>query len=159
MNNDQPVTKIRMYLDNGASVKGFKEFHNQCHFIVSPYDHESARRNDVKWELGIHSEVQSRDCNWPWKDDTQAWKDHSASPYLHEIYRIIGRDPRNRRDGLHLDSAYKSKVDMFLTSDKREIWNNRQELENLLGFKIFHPISELDILKESFKNLKLRDQV
>ena len=72
MNNDQP--QIRIYLDTGASVKGFKEFHNRCRFIVSPYDHESGRRNDVKWELGIHSEVQWSDCNWPWKDDTQSWK-------------------------------------------------------------------------------------
>jgi len=56
MDKDKP--KIRIYLDTGASIKGFKAFHNQCRFIVSPYDHESARRNDVKWELGIHSEVQ-----------------------------------------------------------------------------------------------------
>ncbi len=61
------MMKKRIYLDSGANVKGFKEFHSQCHFIVSPYDHESARRNDVQWELGIHSEVQWRDCNWPWK--------------------------------------------------------------------------------------------
>jgi len=67
---------------------------------------------------------------------------------LHEIYEIIGRDSRNRRDGLHLDSAYKSDVAMFLTSDKGDIWNNRQALDNLLGFKIFHPTSELDVLKE-----------
>lgn len=69
------------------------------------------------------------------EDDTQTWESHSASPYLNEIYRIIGQDPRNRRDGL-LDCAYKSSTEIFLTSDKGDIWANRQALENLLGFKV-----------------------
>lgn len=142
----------RVYLDNGASVKGFKNLHNNCIFVVSPYDHESARRGDVKWELGIHSEVHWEDCNWPWDEDDQPWDGHSANAYLQEIYKIIGKDPKKRRDGLHLDSAYKSKCDAFLTSDKGDIWQHRQILQELLGYKIFHPLSELDQLKIFIKN-------
>ncbi len=142
----------KLYLDNGANVKIFKDLHSKCEFIVSPYDHESSRRKDIKWTLGNHSEVHWDDCNWPWEDDNQAWDDHVGSQHLVEIYAIIGVDPQNRRDGLHLDSAFKSNCVAFLTSDKKDIWQNREALQNLLGYRIFHPISELNELKQFICN-------
>jgi hypothetical protein len=53
----------------------------------------------------------------------------------------------NRRDILHLDSAYKGKVDCFLTSDKGDICRHYSKLEILLGFKIFHLPSQLEELR------------
>lgn len=140
--------KIRIYLDSGADVTGIKDLHSLCEFVISPYDHPSNRRKDVEWEIGIHPELQWRDCNWPWNEWNQSWESHVGSEYFEEIYKIIGCDPRNRRDGLHLDSAYKSKCLAFLTSDKRDIWTNRKTLQELLGFSIFHPPTELAQLRK-----------
>ncbi len=57
----------------------------------------------------------------PWKDIHFSWEAHKASEKLPEIYSIIGNDPLERRDGLHLDSAFKSGAHIFLTSDKKII--------------------------------------
>jgi hypothetical protein len=42
-------------------------------------------------------------------------------------------------DARHLDSAYKSRCDCFLTPDKKDIVRNASKLEPLLGLKIFCP--------------------
>ncbi len=59
-----------------------------------------------------------------------------------EIERIVGRD--NRRDVLHIDSAYKSCCACFFTRDRSDIIANRTELETLLGLRFFHPDDDWD---------------
>lgn len=142
--NESISDRKRIYLDTGASVKGLRRQFGKVQFVLSPYDDVSSRRKDVARELGIHSEVCWNDCNWSWDEDVQPWDEHFASQHLQEIYKIIGHDPRKRRDGFHLDSAYKSCCIAFLTADKTDIGQHRHELEELLGYRIFHPLSELD---------------
>lgn len=142
------MQQVFIYLDGSVNVKGFKEMHHHCRFLLSPYDSETQRRKDIKWELAIPSEAQMRDCHMPWKDIHHSWETHRASEKLTEIYSIIGDDPQERRDGLHLDSAFKSGAHAFLTSDKDNIWKYRHALEPLLGFRIFYPDLETNKIKE-----------
>jgi hypothetical protein len=142
-----------IYLDGSVNLSGFKELHPYCQFLLSPYDSSSQRRSDVKWMLAVPSKVQWGDCNMPWKDIYFSWEKHKASEKLREIYSIIGEDPQERRDGLHLDSAYKSGVHVFLTSDKANIWSHRDQLEPLLGFRIFNPDVEISLLKDFINSL------
>lgn len=142
MNNN----KVIVYLDGSTSVKRFKKYHSYCQFLLSPYDSPTQRRKDVKWDLAAPSQAQWRDCNSSWEEVRFSWEEHKASEKLDKIYAIIGKDPDERRDGLHLDSAFKSGVHVFLTSDKGNIWNNRDSLEPLLGFRIFDPYLQSDLL-------------
>jgi hypothetical protein len=50
--------------------------------------------------------------------------------------KIIG--PENRRDALHIDSAYKTGCAAIVTNDG-DIRDHKNELEALLGLLIFHP--------------------
>jgi len=59
-----------------------------------------------------------------------------------EIERIIGRS--NRRDVLHIDSAYRSGCVCFFTRDRGDILAKRTELESLLGIRFFHPDDDWD---------------
>jgi hypothetical protein len=63
--------------------------------------------------------------------------DFSPSDFYREILRIVGR--QNRRDALHIDSAYKSACKAFLSRDKKDILSKGIELEALLGVRFFHP--------------------
>jgi hypothetical protein len=141
------MVKVIVYLDGAVNVKGFKELHQYCQFIISPYDSETQRRKDIKWNLATPSQAQWRDWHVPWQDIHFSWSEHKASEKLSKIYSIIGVDPRERRDGLHLDSAFKSGAHIFLTADKDNIWKHRHALEALLGFRIFYPDLEVNLVK------------
>jgi hypothetical protein len=151
------LNQVIIYLDGSVNVTGFKELHQYCKFLLSPYDSDTQRRRDVKWELAIPSQVQWRDCHMPWKDIHFSWETHNASEKLTEIYSIIGNDPQERRDGLHLDSAFKSGAHIFLTGDKDNIWKHRHVLEPLLYFRIFYPDLEISVMKELINRMVGKD--
>jgi hypothetical protein len=66
--------------------------------------------------------------------------DMSGSTAYPQILEIVGS--RNRRDALHIDSAYKSGCKAFLSRDTRHIIANGQRLAALLGIRFFHPDSD-----------------
>jgi hypothetical protein len=74
-------------------------------------------------------------------DSTISTDDCYFSERYEEILKVIGAS--NKHDALHLDSAYKSGVRAFLTSDKDDIVQHRATLEPLLGLRIFHIPSEV----------------
>jgi hypothetical protein len=83
------------------------------------------------------SEAQWQDMNMTFDErGNLTFNDFTGSEHLAEIYRIIG--PGNRRDILHLDSAYKTRCPVMVTVD-RDILNHKIELEALLRLRIFHP--------------------
>jgi hypothetical protein len=147
------MQQVCIYLDGSVNVKGFKDLHPYCQFLLSPYDSASQKRKDVKWELATPSKGQWRDAHMSWSENRYSWETHKASEKLPEIYSIIGNDPQERRDGLHLDSAFKSGVQIFFTGDKDNIWKHRHALEPLLGFRIFYPDSEVLLVKELINTL------
>ena len=67
-----------------------------------------------------------------------------------EILQIIGTN--NDQDTRHLDSAFKNQCDCFLTKDSTHIIFKKKELEQLLGFKIFHSIKDWKVIKYFLEN-------
>ena len=127
---------IRPYLRKLASRGRIKLVH-------FPYDPNSRTRH-LEREAAC-SEARWEDMNVTWDESDSTWKDCSASEKLPRIQELIGRE--NRRDALHLDSAYKSCCAAFITTD-RDILDHRSKLETELGFRIFNPDDDADALLE-----------
>lgn len=68
----------------------------------------------------------------------------SGSVHLEEIRSILG--PQNRRDALHVDSAYKAGCKCFVTRDS-DILLKRKQLETLLGIRFFDPAKDKEELE------------
>ena len=67
------------------------------------------------------------------------WADFKGSEHFSEIRRIIGS--ANRRDALHVDSAYKTGCVAMVTVDG-DILDHKTEIEKLLPLIIFHPVND-----------------
>ena len=132
--------KVKIYLDSGADISFFKSYHNDCDFCTFPYDLDHRRKKPPKPRVAFPSEALLDDCHIIWNETDFRFDDFSASPVYGAITSIVG--PDNRRDILHLDSAHKEQVDLFLTSDKDDIWSKRNLIEQLVCFKIYHTASE-----------------
>ncbi len=141
------MAKVIVYLDSSADITRFKELHHHCEFIFSSYDKGSRPQKDRK-QVATPSSVQWRDWHTPWNLNDFSWDSMIGSENLDAIYAIIGKDPQERLDGLHLDSAYKSKAHLFLTEDIGNIVQHREKLERLLKFRIFDSSKEPHLIKE-----------
>lgn len=145
--------KIKVYCDSGAmNKKVLRRIYSKCVFYHYPYD-SADRPKDFNIILATPSETQWRDAHNSWGEDNFTWADHSASEIFSEIISIIGRD-NNRRDALHLDSAYKEGCHIFLTTDKIDIYSNKFKLTDLCKLKIFYVPDELDELEKYIESVK-----
>lgn len=136
---DQKV-KVKIYTDTGADISYLKDFFRNCDFCTFPYDSSHRRKKAPKPILARPSKAQWRDLNASWKELKFPWSDFSPSPIFYRIKEIVGSG--NRRDILHLDSAHKEGAHLFLTNDKDDIWDKRDEIEQIVCFKIYHTSSE-----------------
>jgi hypothetical protein len=135
---------VKIYCDSGADISSLKEF-SHCEFYQFPYGSE--HRPKKKFKLAKPSKTQWRDMHIPWNElNNVTWNDFSESDIFLQIMNIIGKS--NRRDVLHIDSAYKTGCQIFLTSDKGDIISKRTEIESLCSIKIFHSPSEIEELKD-----------
>jgi len=64
----------------------------------------------------------------------------AANSRFEAVLKIVGKS--NRTDAQHLDSAWMTGCKAFLTSDKTDIWSNRDALERTTQMRIFHTSSE-----------------
>ncbi|MFH1461702.1 MAG: hypothetical protein ABIF12_02030 [bacterium] len=143
--------KIKVYVDSGATSKKFMNRYSEvCHFYQYPYDSPD-RPKFSKVKLAYPSEAQWGDGNITWGEDDFTWGDYIGSEKLLEIKKIVGLGDDNRRDCLHLDSAYKTGCNIFLTSDKKDIWINRSKIKNLIVIEIFCIFEEEDKFVEYIK--------
>ena len=133
--------KIRVYLDKGANIKPIRLVHSHCQFIDFPID-STDRRNNRQNFINAIPTVTWANWNSNWEECAFHWNDMAPTEKFRRIVDIVG--PSNENDAMHLDSAYKSCADVFLTSDERDICSNRARLEKLLGFRIFNPVFEKD---------------
>ena len=127
--------KIKIYCDTGASIKFLKEHYGFCEFFQYPYDSPDRPKNK-KMSLAKPSNLRLKYAHSTWKESTFIWNECVGSDLYSQITNIIGKS--NETDILHVDSAYKSGCLVFLTSDKRDIWSKRADLERLCTFKIFN---------------------
>ena len=142
---------MKIYCEPGALTSELKALQRRgiIELIHFPYDPDLRTKHISP--SGIPSEAQWRDMNLSWDElGDVTWNGARGSVVHPEIQRIVGS--ANRRDILHLDSAYKSGCRALLTAD-RDILDHQAELESLLGIRIFNPQSEavalMDFIAES----------
>jgi predicted nucleic acid-binding protein len=134
---------MKIYCEPGALSKELRALQREgCIELVHfPYDPDSRSRAIAP--SAVLSDAQWRDLNTTWEELGGTWEDLKGSKHLKEILRIVR--PENRRDALHLDSAYKTGCAAFVTVD-RDILDHKEDLEKLLSIRIFHPEREKDEL-------------
>ncbi len=90
------------------------------------------------------SQAQVRDLNLHLSEmGKYTLNDFHSSLHLPEILQIVGS--ANRRDALHIDSAFKSGCRVFVTRDT-DILVHSQHLERLLFIRFFHPDEDREAL-------------
>jgi hypothetical protein len=87
----------------------------------------------------VPSAAQIRDLNLPIGELPGVLSDYSPSPHFEKILAIVGRE--NRRDALHIDSAFKSGCVAFVTTDS-DFLAHAEQLELLLGVRIVRSSDE-----------------
>lgn len=130
------MVAIKVYCEHSALTKAVRNLQKQglitlLHF---PYDPDS--RSRTLSTLAIPSEAQVRDLNLSYSELPGSFDDYSGSEHYRAILTVVG--PANRRDALHVDSAFKSGCSLFLTRDS-DILRCREELTALLGILFLHP--------------------
>ncbi len=126
----------KVYCESGSLTKDIKKLgcSGSVEFVHFPYDPDSHTRKIPG--IATPSSARIQDLNLPIKDLPGIIADYSASDRFDEILSIIGCS--NRRDALHVDSAFKHGCSAFVTRDS-DILNHKTELERLLGIRFFHP--------------------
>ena len=128
---------MRVYCEHSAlhpKLRGLQR-EGRITLVGFPYDPNS-RSKSIR-QLALPSKAQIGDLNLPIGDMKFRIGEMVESDKHVEIERIVGRG--NRRDILHIDSAYSTGCRCFFTGDRGDILSRRTELEALLGIRFFHP--------------------
>ena len=126
---------MKVYAEHGALHPGLVQLQRRglIQLVTFPYEN----RNRHIPGLAVPSEAQWCDLGHiTWGEMKFRWEDSSASEKFSEILRVVGT--KNRRDALHLDSAYKSGCEAMLSRDKH-IFGKATALHDLLGLRVFDP--------------------
>ncbi|NHN79460.1 hypothetical protein HA520_19620 [Azotobacter chroococcum] len=127
--------RVKVYCDNGACPAELKELQKQGKVTLYMFKYEN--KNKYIKESGVPSKATWNDMrNYTWDAVPSNWSTCSESSKYKDIIKIVGL-ANKRVDILHLDSAYKTKCEIFMTNDKDDIWTHRNELEKLLDIRIF----------------------
>lgn len=139
----EPKIMIKIYCDNGACPGELKALQKEGSVELVMFRYENKNRH-IKGS-GQPSAAEWSDLKkYAWNELPGDWNDYKKSDKYQEIVGIVGLENK-RLDILHLDSAYKTGVDAFITNDKDDILSYRDQLEKALGFRIFHT-SEIEEL-------------
>lgn len=135
---------MKIYCEHGALTPELCAFQRDgrislVHFLYDP----GSRARHIS-PSATPSDAQWRDLNTTWSELTRPWDDFKGSEHYQEIIGIVGS--ANRRDALHVDSAYKSGCAAFVTADT-DILAHKAKLETLLGLRVFHPVIDGDKLR------------
>jgi len=126
---------MKVYCENGALTPGLKALQKSgaIELINFPHDPNSWAR--AVSPTAKPSALQYRDMVLPLKVPINCTYDELGvgSEMYPRILAIVGSD--NRRDALHVDSAYKSGCRAFVTTDN-DILAHRMDLESLLSIAI-----------------------
>jgi hypothetical protein len=143
--SDIPFNVLRAYCEHGAVRRKLRHLQHEGRLILIgfPYDPNS-RAKAIHW-LASPSKTEIRDLNLSIGEMNFTLGQMVGSEKHSEIERIIGRG--NRRDVLHIDSAYRSRCACFFTCDS-DILAHRIDLESLLGIRFFHPDDDWDSFLE-----------
>ena len=126
----------KVYCEHNSITKRLRELqrNGQIELVHYPVDPDSRNRHIKK--LAEPSEVQWDDANVLWGKADSTWDSAKGSKHWNEILSLVGTE--NRRDALHVDSAYKTGCICIVTKDG-DILKVRDELTALLKLNIFSP--------------------
>jgi len=130
-----------IYCEHGALTKEVRRLgrSGSVRFVHFPYDLGSHTR---KMGIAMPSKARICDLNLPITDLPGRIADYVESKRFYEILSIIGE--ANRRDALHVDSAFKHGCVAFVTQDAH-ILDRKGELERLLGMRFVHCNEHADL--------------
>ena len=130
---------IRVYCERGAFRKELKSLEKDglVQLLHFPYEGRNRRVAETDTPSMITADMSCLTA-----DSAIRISDMCESDRYSEVLRCVGGN--NWCDALHLDSAYKSKCRAFLTRDKGDISKRKQQLESLLGLRIFDPYEDED---------------
>lgn len=134
----------KIYCEPGAltrEIRNLGKLENVV-FVHFPYDPDSHTRLT---RSATPSSARICDLNLRIRDLPGTIEEYSGSTHLAEILTILGR--QNRRDVLHVDSAFTEGCFAFVTPDRGHILRHKTALERLLGIRFFHP-SEYGVLEK-----------
>ena len=133
---------IKVYCDNGGYHKILENYKN---IIVYGFAYENINRKIQNKGLPSSNMTWDDFNNSPATIGDLSFGDFYETDIFSDIVKIVGVE--NKIDANHLDSAYKNKCDVFLTSDCGDIYSKRDKLEPLLNIKIFMPQKNVEELK------------
>lgn len=131
----------KVYCEHGAFDRRLEQLEDcgKIELYIFQYEQQIGKIR----RIATPSDVTPKDINYTFGEYSPTFSEGTPSDKFKEIERIVGKS--NRKDVLHLDSAYKTGCQYFLTPDKKDIVSKRRELEPLLGLKIFHS-SEIELV-------------
>lgn len=138
---------MNIYIDRCSNFKKVRaltkifEEEGKVKLIQFPFEGANSRIQNH----GVPTKISWAEWHSPWKNANFAWKDIKHSEKFYEIQTILGIDPQRDGDCRQLDTAYKNKASLFLTSDKG-ILKHKKALEPLLALTILDPDSSIDFL-------------
>lgn len=140
---------LQVYCDTGAYVRGLRDLERSGSISVHQFKYENRSRrirkgavpSDLRYGDSIQYTYGELKITEVLKDLTYDQLGGINSRFA-EILEIVG--VQNRTDAQHLDSAQMTSCKVFLTSDKGDIWSQRELLFAAIGLRIFHVSSEWD---------------
>ena len=144
---------MKIYCDNGACPPELKKLQKNgiVTLVMFPYENKNKH---IK-EMGLPSKATWSDTNnLTWETIPGTWCDYTESDKYQEIVNIV-KIENKRVDILHLDSAYKTGCEVFITNDKDDIYAHRKELEESLNLRIFFTTE----INELISHIENRQQV
>jgi hypothetical protein len=134
---------IRAYIDTGGLHPIVRQLESQgllrtCHF---PFENRNSRVTELVPGSGA-TWAQSEHVTWA--SDPGSWDDDNPSAIFDQILRLVGGQ---RVDAQHLDSAFKARCVLFITSDKGDIWVRRDAIFMMTGRTVLHMPSQLHELE------------
>jgi hypothetical protein len=132
---------VRVYFEDGAFPSKLRRLQSdgRIKLFKFPYDTEGTKKSH---EVAKPSAAYPEDLHLPPEKIAFAPEEFDGSDKYDEIRNIIGDE--NRRDVLHVDSAYKSNCDCFFTPDKGDILSKKNALKDALGMHFFHHEDDWD---------------
>ncbi|MDM5180528.1 hypothetical protein PO883_25420 [Massilia sp. DJPM01] len=133
---------IKVYVDTGGLHPQVRALERQklLETYHYPFENKNAKVRNIVPGSGA-TWGQSEHVSWA--ADSGSWDDDEPSSIFLQLRKIVGGQ---QVDAQHLDSALKAGCQIFVTSDKGDIWSKRDAIQVLTGLVILHMPSQVDEL-------------
>ncbi|MCP4493753.1 MAG: hypothetical protein GY820_41595 [Gammaproteobacteria bacterium] len=141
---------LKVYCDTGGYRKELKALVANGKIELYQFQYENRNRHIAN--IAEPSKPTYQEMNYTYAElDGITYADLSKqSDKFGEITTLIGS--RSERDIKHLDSAFQTKCEIFVTSDKGDICSKKAEIFGLLGIRVIHFQDDWDQLIELCAN-------